>query len=86
MRLNRIFNLEAPVSASRDRAGGGLVRDGDACCDHCGGALVARDGEDLRCKCGNLLGRRVAGGLELKCRRCKRTVVLPLEPEVRMQR
>jgi hypothetical protein len=31
---------------------------------------------DLRCGCGSLLARRVAGGVELKCRRCKRTVVL----------
>ena len=35
-------------------------------------------GEDVRCDCGNLLARRVEGGVELKCRRCKRTVVLPL--------
>jgi hypothetical protein len=35
-------------------------------------------GPDVRCDCGNLLARRVAGGVELKCRRCKRTVVLPL--------
>jgi phage FluMu protein Com len=33
---------------------------------------------ELRCDCGNLLARRVDGGVELKCRRCKRTVVLPL--------
>jgi len=33
---------------------------------------------DVRCDCGSLLARRVAGGVELKCRRCKRTVVLPL--------
>jgi hypothetical protein len=33
---------------------------------------------DLRCGCGSLLARRVAEGVELKCRRCKRTVVLPL--------
>lgn len=33
---------------------------------------------DLRCDCGSLLARRVEGGVELKCRRCKRTVVLPL--------
>ena len=39
----------------------------------CGGAVA-----DLRCDCGSLLARRVAGGVELKCRRCKRTVVLPL--------
>ena len=35
-------------------------------------------GAELRCDCGSLLARRVAGGVELKCRRCKRTVVLPL--------
>ncbi len=33
---------------------------------------------ELRCDCGNLLARLVEGGVELKCRRCKRTVVLPL--------
>ena len=33
---------------------------------------------ELRCDCGSLLARRVEGGVELKCRRCKRTVVLPL--------
>jgi len=32
----------------------------------------------MRCSCGNLLARLVVGGVELKCRRCKRTVVLPL--------
>jgi hypothetical protein len=39
----------------------------------CGAAAA-----DVRCDCGNLLARRVEGGVELKCRRCKRTVVLPL--------
>ncbi|MDJ0848488.1 MAG: hypothetical protein QNK04_08930 [Myxococcota bacterium] len=34
--------------------------------------------EDCRCLCGNLLARWVADGVELKCRRCKRTVHLPL--------
>jgi phage FluMu protein Com len=34
---------------------------------------------DVRCGCGNLLARLVFGGVELKCRRCKRTVMLPLE-------
>lgn len=33
---------------------------------------------ELRCDCGSLLARRVEGGVEVKCRRCKRTVVLPL--------
>ena len=35
---------------------------------------------EMRCGCGNLLARLVPGGVELKCRRCKRTVVVPLEP------
>jgi hypothetical protein len=35
--------------------------------------------DDLRCACGSLLARRVPTGVELKCRRCKRTVVVPLE-------
>lgn len=47
-------------------------------CDHCGGA-VGGGGDALRCACGSLLARRVAGGIELKCRRCKRTVVIPIE-------
>ncbi len=33
---------------------------------------------ELRCGCGSLLARRVSGGVELKCRRCKRTLILPL--------
>ena len=41
-----------------------------------------RTGDDgtLRCGCGALLARYVPGGIELKCRRCKRTVVLAVEP------
>jgi len=34
--------------------------------------------EEVRCDCGSLLARQVEGGIELKCRRRKRTVVLPL--------
>jgi phage FluMu protein Com len=37
------------------------------------------DGKPLRCHCGNLLARLVPGGVEIKCRRCKRTIVIPLE-------
>jgi hypothetical protein len=33
---------------------------------------------DLRCECGNLIARLVAGRVELKCRRCKRTIMLPI--------
>ena len=31
---------------------------------------------DCRCDCGNLLARRGPTGVELKCRRCKRLVVI----------
>jgi hypothetical protein len=37
-----------------------------------------QEGEAHRCSCGSLLARLVAAGVELKCRRCKRIVVLPL--------
>ena len=33
---------------------------------------------ECRCLCGSLLARLVAGGVELKCRRCKRALVIPL--------
>jgi hypothetical protein len=35
--------------------------------------------DDVRCDCGSLLARWTAAGMEIKCRRCKRLVVLPLE-------
>jgi hypothetical protein len=32
----------------------------------------------FRCHCGSLLARLVPEGVELKCRRCKRHMVVPL--------
>jgi hypothetical protein len=37
--------------------------------------VVEKNG--VRCSCGALLARWVATGLELKCRRCKRTTLIP---------
>jgi phage FluMu protein Com len=34
--------------------------------------------EPIRCECGNLVARLVPGGVEIKCRRCKRQIVIPL--------
>ncbi len=34
--------------------------------------------EDCRCMCGSLVARLVDGAVELKCRRCKRTLRIPL--------
>ena len=39
------------------------------------------EGHDLRCACGSLVARRTAGGIELKCRRCRRSLLLRLEPD-----
>lgn len=45
----------------------------------CGHGATA--GEALRCTCGSMLARYVPGGVELKCRRCKRTLIVPVEGE-----
>lgn len=37
--------------------------------------------ECMRCLCGSLLARRVPGGIELKCRRCKRVLILSLQDD-----
>ena len=37
-----------------------------------------RTEHELRCGCGSLMARRTQAGLELKCRRCKRVVVVPV--------
>lgn len=51
------------------------------CCDHCGRATTQDTDGVLRCPCGSLIARRVPDGIELKCRRCKRVVVIPLQTE-----
>jgi hypothetical protein len=37
-----------------------------------------QESNTLRCECGSLMARYVEGGIELKCRRCKRTQVIKL--------
>lgn len=39
------------------------------------------ESQEVRCCCGSLLAKLVEGGVELKCRRCKRIVVVPFEPD-----
>ena len=41
---------------------------------------------DCRCPCGNLLARWVADGVELKCRRCKRVLLVPFPEPLREAR
>lgn len=38
---------------------------------------------DLRCDCGNLIAKLVESGVELYCRRCKRTFIIPISEDVR---
>jgi hypothetical protein len=38
-------------------------------------------GEEARCICGSLVARVVAGGVELKCRRCRRIVLVPIDEQ-----
>ena len=33
--------------------------------------------DDCRCRCGSLVARIVEGGVEIKCRRCKRDLLVP---------
>jgi tRNA(Ile2) C34 agmatinyltransferase TiaS len=35
------------------------------------------DGGETRCECGQLIAKMQGQGLELKCKRCKRIVVIP---------
>jgi phage FluMu protein Com len=37
--------------------------------------------DELRCGCGRLVARRVGSGIELRCGRCKRPVVIRIEGE-----
>jgi phage FluMu protein Com len=39
----------------------------------------AANSADARCHCGNLLARLTPRGIEIKCRRCKRLHVVPLD-------
>jgi len=40
-------------------------------------APTARPEDDCRCRCGSLVARIVADGVEIKCRRCKRDLLVP---------
>jgi hypothetical protein len=54
--------------------------DGGNCDASCGGE-DGGEGAELRCACGSLLARYVDGKVELKCRRCKRTIWIAVGAE-----
>ena len=39
--------------------------------------MTSVSANDIRCFCGGLIARVREGGIELKCRRCKRTIIIP---------
>jgi len=41
-------------------------------------ARGGRNQTDVRCHCGSLMARVTPQGIELKCRRCKRVVTVPV--------
>jgi hypothetical protein len=45
----------------------------------CGTPFAAGSSRESRCVCGSLLARLTAQGVELKCRRCKRIVLVRWE-------
>lgn len=45
----------------------------------CGSSRGRAGADELRCDCGSLLARWTPDGLELKCRRCKRRIVVPMD-------
>ena len=47
-------------------------------------AQTKKGAMSLRCCCGSLLARLLPNGVELKCRRCKRQIILPLESRASM--
>jgi hypothetical protein len=46
--------------------------------DEPAGRVRGNGGDECRCFCGSLLARRTPEGVELKCRRCKRTLLIPI--------
>ena len=40
-----------------------------------------RETDEARCVCGSLLARVTPSGVEVKCRRCKRVILIPFAPD-----
>ncbi len=49
--------------------------------NNCLPAESAPAADEARCICGSLVARVVAGGVELKCRRCRRIVLVPIDEQ-----
>ncbi len=47
--------------------------------NNCRPSEAAPNADEARCICGSLVARVVVGGVELKCRRCRRIVLVPID-------
>ncbi len=70
-------NKLSPLSSALESTSTG----GGKACGHGEGDAHEGEGSELRCPCGSLLARYVDGKVELKCRRCKRTMWIAVTPE-----
>lgn len=48
-------------------------------CKSCQKYLDGKERVDERCECGNLVAKLTESAVEIKCRRCKRIRVIPME-------
>ena len=48
-------------------------------CRNCQKYLDGKDRVDERCECGNLVAKLTEDSVEIKCRRCKRIRVIPMD-------
>jgi phage FluMu protein Com len=48
-------------------------------CKTCGEYLNGKERVDERCECGNLVAKLTDASVEIKCRRCKRIRVIPVD-------
>jgi phage FluMu protein Com len=48
-------------------------------CRNCQKYLDGKDRVDERCECGNLVAKLTQDTVEIKCRRCKRIRVIPMD-------
>lgn len=74
---NALSNGAKSTQSDRSSAGS----DGSDACSPNGAGGEGQEGTELRCACGSLLARYVDGKVELKCRRCKRTMWITVSAE-----
>jgi hypothetical protein len=76
--MNVIFNFGPSQASEPGPEAVSLRATGDQGLEDAGDQGAQLPGADCRCLCGNLLARVVGDRVELKCRRCKRTLLVPL--------